>query len=116
VRIVLADREGMARTALASLLREIDGVERVVEVGDRAALGNALRRGGADVLVIDDRLVDDGRHLLAGLGPLHDTPRVIVVGVDDDPAYAARAMRLGAEAWVAKDRSDEDLPGLLDGR
>jgi DNA-binding NarL/FixJ family response regulator len=116
MRIVLADREGMARDALANLLSEIAGVERVVEVGIRSALGSALRHGGADVLVIDDRLVEDGRHLLAGLGPLHGTPRVIVVGVDDDPAYAARALRLGADAWVAKDRADDELPQLLDGR
>lgn len=111
---MLADREGMARTALANLIREVPGVERVVEVGTRGGLGTALRQGGADVLVIDDRLVDGGRHVLAGLGPLHDTPRVIVVGVDDDPAYAARAVRLGAQAWVAKDRADEDLPRLLE--
>jgi hypothetical protein len=40
--------------------------------------------------------------------------RVIVVGVDDDPAFAARAHRLGAEAWVAKDRADDQLPALLE--
>jgi hypothetical protein len=40
--------------------------------------------------------------------------RVIVLGVDDDPAFAARATRLGADAWVAKERADEDLPALLE--
>jgi DNA-binding NarL/FixJ family response regulator len=40
--------------------------------------------------------------------------RVIVLGVDDDPAFAARATRLGAAAWVAKERADEDLPALLE--
>jgi len=33
---------------------------------------------------------------------LRDAP-----GVDDDPAYAARAHRLGAEAWIAKDRAED---------
>jgi DNA-binding NarL/FixJ family response regulator len=39
--------------------------------------------------------------------------RVLVVGVDDDPAFAARARDLGADAWIAKDRADDELPALL---
>jgi DNA-binding NarL/FixJ family response regulator len=39
--------------------------------------------------------------------------RLVVIGVDDDPAYTARARRIGAEAWVPKDRADELLPELL---
>jgi DNA-binding NarL/FixJ family response regulator len=38
---------------------------------------------------------------------------VVVLGVDDDPAYAVRAQRLGADVWIAKDRADEQLPALL---
>jgi hypothetical protein len=38
---------------------------------------------------------------------------VIIVGVDDDPAFAARAVQLGAEAWIAKDRADDELPEAL---
>jgi DNA-binding NarL/FixJ family response regulator len=112
MRVVLADVEGMARSALTTLLREIDGVT-VVEVGTRPELARALRRQRADLLIIDDRLVEDGNHVLAGLGPGNGAARVIVIGVDDDPAYAARARRIGAEAWVAKDRADEDLLSLL---
>ena len=49
-------------------------------------------------------------HVLAGTGPTRAPVRVIVVGVDDDPAFARARRRLGAEAWIAKDRADEDLP------
>lgn len=108
VRVVLADVEGMARRTLASLLREMDSV-LVREVGSGPELARALRAEWADVLIIDDRLID----VLAGLGPDGGAARMIVVGVDDDPAYAARARQVGAEAWVAKDRAYEDLLGLL---
>jgi hypothetical protein len=36
-----------------------------------------------------------------------------VIGVDDDPAFPARARRIGAEAWVPKDRADTLLPTVL---
>jgi DNA-binding NarL/FixJ family response regulator len=40
--------------------------------------------------------------------------RLVVVGVDDDPAYLARARRIGAEAWVPKELADRLLPVLLE--
>jgi DNA-binding NarL/FixJ family response regulator len=113
VRVLLADRAGSARRAVAGTLSSVDGVVLAGEVGDRNDLAGALLRTRSDVLVIDDRLLRDGDHVLAGLG-LEDTSlRVVVLGVDDDPAFAARARRLGASAWVAKDRADEELPALL---
>ena len=74
--------------------------------GDLTEVTAALAKSPVDVLVIDDRLVD-------GLDVRATGPRVLVLGVDDDPAFAARAHRLGAEEWIAKDRADERLAALL---
>jgi DNA-binding NarL/FixJ family response regulator len=106
-RVLLADFPGPARRALAALLEHLDGVVLVGETDSRDALGPALDGTRPDVLVIDDRLLRDG-HAQLPVGP-----RVIVLGVDDDPAFAARARTLGADAWVVKDRADDDLPALL---
>jgi DNA-binding NarL/FixJ family response regulator len=115
MRVMLADREGAARRALAALLRGLPDVTLVAEATTREELAAALRRTHADVVVLDERLVEEaGRHILAGLGPIGHPVRVIVVGVDDDPAFAGRAQRLGAEAWLRKDYADEDLPRLLE--
>ena len=111
VRVLLADREGVARRVLAGALQAIDGVELAGEVSDSADLADALRLTDSEVLVIDDRLLRDTGSLLVGLPGL----RVLVLGADDDPAFAARARRLGAEAWIAKDRADERLVALLQG-
>jgi DNA-binding NarL/FixJ family response regulator len=113
MRVLLADLEGPSRRALATLLRDIDGVQLVGEAGERGDVASALRRAQPDVIVIDERLLKAGTHVLAGLGPMPEGVRVIVLSVDDDPAFAARARRLGASAWVAKERADEDLPALL---
>jgi two-component system response regulator DesR len=116
VRVLLADRDGTARRALATLLDGLEGTELIAEVGARDQIAAVVRRTRPDVLVIDDRLVASRDHVLARLGPVPAGLRMIVVGVDDDPAFAARAHRLGAEAWVAKDRADEELPRLLEAR
>jgi DNA-binding NarL/FixJ family response regulator len=111
--VLLADFGGRSRTALADLIAGLDGVTLVGEVDRRDQIAGTLRRGDADVLIVDDRLLRDGEPVLSRLGPRGAGLRVIVLGMDDDPAFAARARRLGAEAWVAKDRAGDELPELL---
>jgi hypothetical protein len=97
IRVALADLPGASRAALAQLLDETPGLEVVVlEPTDRRLL-DAL----PDVLILDDRLV-------AGCGRLDawEGAAVIVVGVDDNPGYAARALRRGASAWIPKERAE----------
>lgn len=113
LRVLLADPTGPARQALATLVDELPGVELVGQVGARGEVTPALRRWTPDVLLIDDRIVAAGGHGLSALGSLPSHVHVIVVGVDNDPAFAARAHRLGADAWIVKDRADEELRELL---
>jgi two-component system LytT family response regulator len=107
--VLLADKPGFGRTALADALAATPGVELVATIDDGPALRDALARFRPDVLVIDDRLVGHGLRL-----PPAARPRVIVIGVDDDPGYAARASRSGAVAWVPKDRVDLLLGAILE--
>jgi DNA-binding NarL/FixJ family response regulator len=108
LRVVLADRPGLGRLALAGLLGQLHGVVLADVAGDSEELGVALRRCHPDVLVIDDRLLHE-----QDLDELAPEARLLVLGVDVDPGFAARARRLGAEAWIPKDRADEQLPALL---
>jgi DNA-binding NarL/FixJ family response regulator len=103
-RVVLADLAGPGRDALATLLAEIPGVALVGEVGEPEALRSTISDARPDLLVVDDRLVGEAAHTAR---------RLIVVGADDDPGFAARAGRLGAIAWIPKDRADSLLPVLL---
>jgi DNA-binding NarL/FixJ family response regulator len=108
LRIVLADRPGPGRRALTELLGGLDGVVLADVAGDREELYVALRRCRPDVLVIGDRLLS-----AFAFEGLDAATRVLVLGVDVDPGFAARALRMGAEAWIPKDRADERLPALL---
>jgi DNA-binding NarL/FixJ family response regulator len=108
IRVLLADRPGFGQFALAQLVMDAPGVTLVAKVADAGMLEPFLHEWRPDVVIVDDRLLGDARW-----ASLHPGVRVIVVGVDDDPGYAARAHRLGAEAWVRKDQADAVLPRLL---
>jgi DNA-binding NarL/FixJ family response regulator len=103
LRVVLVDRAGGARRAIAAVLEEMDHVTLVAELD---AVEDLSRAEAHDVVVVDDRLLANGS------SPL-DASRVIVLGMDDAPAFAERALRLGAEAWLRKDTADEGLRRLL---
>jgi DNA-binding NarL/FixJ family response regulator len=109
LRILFADRSGAGRRAIAALLRELPDVALVAEAGDVEELARERRRTAHDVIVIDDRLLGG-----SALGPRDADVPIIVVGLDDDPSFARRARRLGATAWIAKERADELLPEALE--
>lgn len=109
LRILIADRPGPARSALAGMLTAVDDVVVVGAEGSAAGLRAALRTRRPDVLVIDDRLLGDWHE------PYELNLNVIVVGVDDDPLYAKRANQRHAAAWVPKECAGEQLVGVLDG-
>ncbi len=112
VRVLLADVEGGARRALAALITDIPGATLAGQVDRADDVTGALRRLKADVLVLDDRLIQDHGGPLAGSLP--DGVRLIVVGMDDTPMFAARALALGAEAWIPKEFADDELRELLE--
>ena len=108
LRVLIADRPGPARSAMASTLSALDDVVVVGAEGCAPELGAALRALRPDVVVIDDRLLAEWRT------PYDPRVKVIVVGVDDDPAYAARAARRHAVAWVAKECAGDEIGVLLE--
>ena len=83
-RVLLADVPGAGRRAIAALLRSLPDVVLAAEVGSADELARERPRTAPDVVVIDDRL-------LAAAGPAlrHADVSVIVMGLDDDPSYAA---------------------------
>ena len=109
LRILFVDLTGAGRRAIAALLRSLPGVALVAEAGTLEELARERRRTAPDVIVIDDRLLGG-----SGLGPRDADVPLIVVGLDDDPSFARRARRLGAMAWIAKERADELLPDALE--
>jgi hypothetical protein len=110
VRVLLIDRAGGGRTALAGLLVSLPGVTLAGVAGESDDLEAALLTTRAAVVVLDDRMCEQARAAVDGCDVT-----VIAVGLDDHPGFAARAEARGAIAWVPKERADALLPGLLRG-
>jgi DNA-binding NarL/FixJ family response regulator len=104
-RVLLADRPGPARTALARLVAETPGVALVANVARFEDIEPAVQAWRPDVVVVDDRLLRESRWTRGQHGV-----RLLVVGIDDDPGFLARARRIGAEGWIPKERADTLLP------
>jgi DNA-binding NarL/FixJ family response regulator len=109
LRVLYVDVSGAGRRAIAALLRSLPDIVLVAEAGTLEELAQERRRTAPDVIVIDDRLL-----ATSGLGPRDADVAVIVVGLDDNPSFARRARRVGALAWIAKERADELLREALD--
>jgi DNA-binding NarL/FixJ family response regulator len=108
IRVLLADRPGSARTAVAELLMATPDVVLVATVDDANMVEAAMSETQPDLVLVDDRLLRDERW-----NGRHRRARLIVMGVDDNPGYPARAARIGAEAWVPKEQAAAMLTRLL---
>ena len=110
MRILLADDHAIVRRGLKSLLESSSDLTVVAEAGDGK---EALRLAGEqhpDLAVIDIAMplmngIDLATHLLAMERP----PRVIVLSMHTDESYILRALAAGAQAYLLKDATDEDL-------
>ena len=111
--IVLAEPHPLARNALAALL-EADPRFEVVTADDLPGALRAVARNQAAVLIVSRRLLERGPRGTRLPGPLPAATRTIVLGLEDDPAFAVDARRAGADAYVLKDRADVDLPVAID--
>jgi DNA-binding NarL/FixJ family response regulator len=113
VPVILADPHPVARAALTALLLQDGGLE-VIAAADLAEALRAVARRGAPILIVSRRLLDLGADGMRLPGPLPLHTQTIVVGLEDDPAFAVDARRAGAAAYVLKDRADRDLRPAID--
>ena len=108
IRVVLAESHVMLRHSLARLLEAEGDFAVVAETGELAAI--TLEELTADVLVLDPGLGEGSSIELIGL--MHErapgTP-IVVLGGDENPVFAQRALAAGAVALVIKDAVDGEL-------
>jgi two-component system, NarL family, response regulator NreC len=113
VTVILAEPHPVARWALNALLEQ-DGSLEVVPVADLNEALRAVARHGAPLLIASRRLLERGPEGMRLPGPLPAGTRTIVLGLEDDPAFARDALRAGAAAYVIKDRADRELRAAID--
>jgi two-component system response regulator NreC len=109
-KIVIADDHRVVRSGLRMLLDREEGFEVVAEAGDVADAHRYVRAHRPDVLILDLNMPGDPS-LPAIPRFLEESPdtRVVVLTMQEDPAFARDALRAGASGYVLKEAADEEL-------
>ena len=110
IRIALADDQALVRSGLKALLAGFDSLEVVLEAGDGEALLAAMAEAPVDVVLSDIRMPGlDGFGLVQALRARGDATPVVLLTTFDDEALPLRAAAAGAQGFLLKDASPEDL-------
>ena len=110
VRIVVADDHQVVRAGLKLLLDAEEDFEVVAEAGDVAGAARSVLGHKPDVIVLDLNM-PDGSSLAAIPKMLTDSPAtsVVVLTMQEDPAFAREALQAGARGYVLKEAADAEL-------
>jgi two-component system response regulator NreC len=109
-KIVIADDHRVVRSGLRMLLNRQDGFEVVAEAGDVADARRYVRAHRPDVLVLDLNMPGDASlPAIPSFREESPTTRVVVLTMQEDPAFAREALQAGASGYVLKEAADEEL-------
>jgi DNA-binding NarL/FixJ family response regulator len=110
VHIALADDQALVRKGLRALLSSIGGIEIVIEADSGRSLVDALAAQPVDVVVSDIRMPElTGIDALIALRERGDKTPVILLTTFDDHDLMLAAVDAGAQGFLLKDASPEDL-------
>ncbi len=110
VRIALVDDQALVLKGLSALLQGLDGIEIALEASDGAQLLAALPQRPVDVIVSDIRMPGvGGIELIERLRESGNATPVILLTTFDDSDLMLAAVQAGAQGFLLKDASPEDL-------
>ena len=110
IRIALVDDQALVLKGLSALLHGFNGVEVALEAGDGAQLLAALAQRPVDVIVSDIRMPGiGGIELIGRLREAGNATPVILLTTFDDSELMLAAVDAGAQGFLLKDASPEDL-------
>jgi DNA-binding NarL/FixJ family response regulator len=113
VRIALCDDQALVLRGLSSLLDDL-GFEIAVESTDAERLLAALPQRPVDVVVSDIRMPGlGGIGLIRSLREAGDATPVILLTTFDDPDLMMQAVEAGAQGFLLKDASPDDLHNAI---
>jgi two-component system response regulator NreC len=110
VRIVLVDDHVVVRSALRMLLEAEPEFEVVSEAGDAEEAARKVRGHHPQVLVLDINM-PGGSGLAAVPRIREESPetQIVVLTMQNEPAFAREAMQAGALGYVLKEAADAQL-------
>jgi two-component system, NarL family, response regulator NreC len=109
--IVVADDHAVVRAGLRRVLEGQPGWEVVAEAADAETAGRYVLGHKPHVLVLDLNMPGTLKSLdlIPKLASEHPDTRVVVLTMQDEPAFIRGALTAGAAAYVLKEAADEEL-------
>jgi two-component system response regulator NreC len=110
IRVVIADDHSVVRRGLRQVLEAEGGFEVVGEAGDVESARRYVRGHHPDVLVLDLNMPGG-----SSLGAVPDlrakfpATQIVVLTMQNEPAYARQALGAGVLGYVLKDAADAEL-------
>ena len=110
LRLVIADDHSVVRRGLRQLLEDEAGLEVVAEAEDVDGARRYVRGHKPDVLVLDLNM--PGGSSLDAIPEIRaESPdtQIVVLTMQNEPAYARQALASGVMGYVLKEAADEEL-------
>src|SRR3954452_19807129 len=110
INVVIADDHAVVRSGLRMLLEAEEGLHVVAEAGDVPDAMRMVRAHRPRVAVLDLNM--PGGSALEAIPQLREsTPEtgIVVLTMQDDPAFARQALQNGALGFVLKEAADDEL-------
>jgi two-component system response regulator NreC len=112
ITVVLVDDHAIVRSGVRRMLEEAGAFEVVGEAAEADEAVRVTRRAQPDVVVLDI-----GLKTKSGLDVIEELracgARIVILSMQDEPAYARQAFERGAQGYVLKDAADEDLANAI---
>lgn len=110
IRLALVDDQALVRKGLAALLTTLPGLQLVFEAESGAQALAKLASQPVDLIVSDIRMANgNGIELVERLRAGANLTPVILLTTFDDPDLLLAAVKAGAQGFLLKDASPEDL-------
>ncbi len=110
ISIVIADDHAVVRSGLRMLLDAEQGLSVVAEAGTVGEAREAVDRHTPTVLILDLHMPGDtSLSAMPGLVRAAPETAIVVLTMQEDPAFAREAMAAGARGYVLKEAADTEL-------
>lgn len=114
IRIVLADDHAIVRNGVRLVLEEQSDMEVVAEAADGEEAVRYTLGHKPDVLVLDLNMPGvSGLEAIPRIEEVSPETRVVVLTMQDEPAFAREALRAGAKGYVVKQSAASELVGAV---
>lgn len=110
IRLVIADDHRVVRTGLRLLLETEDWIEVVAEADDVESARRYVRMYRPAVLLLDLNMPGEpSLQAIPGLRADAPDTQIVVLTMQDDPAFAREALKAGALGFVLKRSAEDEL-------